>query len=216
MFLEIRQEKMAGIPLVIGVYFGFVKKKDNSTKEYLYGIGKMTAIPVGLSLYSSSTSAIMILGYTAESYVFGGQFLIAPVGFLLSLTITWYSILPVFCGPLNIASPYEYIELRFNYTVRMISSIFLVFGKIVFQAAHGGCGASSLQRYMALPNEKQARIIGLCMYAYFYACDPVANKQVSGYKELVPYYIAQILTNIPGFFGFFTAGLLSGGLRCDF
>lgn len=41
-----------GIPLIIGIYFGFIKKKNNSTKEYLYGIGKMSTIPVGLSLYS--------------------------------------------------------------------------------------------------------------------------------------------------------------------
>ncbi|GLV34442.1 Sodium-dependent multivitamin transporter [Carabus blaptoides fortunei] len=270
------------LPLLIGVYFGFVKKKQNSTKEYLYGNGKITAVPIGLSIYSSSVSALLFLAIPAEVYVFGGQYMILILGYLLTFIITAYFIIPVFCGTLTLASPYDYIELRFNYVVRVLSTCMyvlhmlllhmpivlfastvalseatgislvtciivlggffdpnpfvrlsafsLVLGQAVWQTGHAGCTASAIQRYMALANERQGRIgsciaimgasitvtltsaIGLCMYAYFYDCDPVASQKLTGYNRMVPYYISQIAGNVPGFIGFYTAGLLSAGL----
>lgn len=116
------------LPLLIGVYFGFVKKKQNSAHEYLYGIGKITAVPIGLSLYSryvifscvcmyaklivcsslySAVSGLVFLAIPAELYVFGGQYLCLIFGYILSFVLTYHLIIPVFCGTLKLSSPYD-------------------------------------------------------------------------------------------------------------
>lgn len=129
----------------IGVYFGCFGSKQNTAKEYLYGKGTLKAVPIGLSLYSrylmtnilyfyflltlffyqhSAVSVITILGTPAEIYTFGTQFCMVYVGMILSLTITWNFVLPVFSGDLDIKNPYEvrlfkcliiyyYINMRF-------------------------------------------------------------------------------------------------------
>ncbi|KAJ8951880.1 hypothetical protein NQ318_019856, partial [Aromia moschata] len=67
-------------------------------------------------------SGISILGIPAEMYTYGTQFwmIIASEGFV-SLAMA-YGYLPVFYK-LQITSSYEYLNLRFNQTVRLLGSI---------------------------------------------------------------------------------------------
>lgn len=39
-----------------------------------------------------------------------------------------------------------------------MSTVSVIIGMCIFQVGHSGCTASSLQRYMALATEKQARM----------------------------------------------------------
>lgn len=103
-------------------------------------------------------------------------------------------------------------------------------GMMVIISAHSGCAASSIQRYMSLKNEQQARIstlvsvigmgviylicgvIGMCMYVYYQNCDPLQSKQVEKATQLLPYFLNDIIGHIPGFQGYFIAGLICAGL----
>ncbi|KAB0798597.1 hypothetical protein PPYR_09590 [Photinus pyralis] len=111
------------ISALIGVYFAFFAKvKQNTTSEYLMGGKTMGTFPISMSLIASYISGISILGMPAEIYTYGTQFwMIMCTEGLVSLTMA-VAILPVFYK-LEITSSYEYLNLRFNETVRLLGSI---------------------------------------------------------------------------------------------
>ncbi|KAF2880368.1 hypothetical protein ILUMI_25784, partial [Ignelater luminosus] len=111
------------VSALIGVYFAFFAKvKQNTTSEYLMGGKTMGIFPISMSLIASYISGITILGMPAEMYTYGTQFwmIICSEG-LVSITIA-AAYLPVFYK-LQITSSYEYLNLRFNQTVRLLGSI---------------------------------------------------------------------------------------------
>ncbi|XP_023176125.2 sodium-coupled monocarboxylate transporter 1 isoform X6 [Drosophila hydei] len=131
---------------VIGFYFGFIEKKKKQQKgqvstdekdgagtagmderrgsealDYLVGGRKMKVFPVSLSLVASFVSGISLLGTSTEIYVYGTQYAFILVTLAISGLISWYIFLPVFCN-LQLTSTYEYFELRFNKTTRLVAS----------------------------------------------------------------------------------------------
>uniref|UniRef100_A0A146KPI9 Sodium-coupled monocarboxylate transporter 1 n=2 Tax=Lygus hesperus TaxID=30085 RepID=A0A146KPI9_LYGHE len=105
----------------IGIYFGYCKKADNTVAEYMLGGKKMPVVPVALSLIAGFVSGITLLGYPAEVYLFGTQMILNMVGACIGAVINLVFYLPVLYN-LQSASIYEYLELRFNKTVRKIGS----------------------------------------------------------------------------------------------
>lgn len=100
------------ICIVIGIYFGFIEKKQNTEDEYLVGNRMMPIIPVAFSLIASFISGITFVGLPNEIYSFGIQYLyisggVVLMGFFMS---TFY--LPVF-HDLNITSTYEVRKLHY-------------------------------------------------------------------------------------------------------
>ncbi|XP_017784798.1 PREDICTED: sodium-coupled monocarboxylate transporter 1-like [Nicrophorus vespilloides] len=115
------------ISALIGVYFAFFAKvKQNTTSEYLMGSKTMGIFPISMSLIASYISGISILGIPAEMYTYGTQFwMIITSECLVSITMA-VAYLPVFYT-LQITSSYEYLNLRFNQTVRLLgSTLFLL------------------------------------------------------------------------------------------
>ncbi|XP_044729522.1 sodium-coupled monocarboxylate transporter 1-like [Chrysoperla carnea] len=118
------------ICLLIGVYFGFFKVSKN-VKDYLIGSKDMTVWPVTISLVVSIVSGISFLGLPAEIYVFGIQY------FYLILNDVWlgiignYIYLPVFMD-LRLTSNYEYLELRFDKSLRRLGSILFIIYMILW------------------------------------------------------------------------------------
>nr|XP_022913659.1 sodium-coupled monocarboxylate transporter 1-like [Onthophagus taurus] len=115
------------VSALIGVYFAFFAKvKQDTTSEYLMGGKTMGIFPISMSLIASYISGISMLGIPAEIYTYGTQFwmIITSEG-LVSITMA-VAYLPVFYK-LQITSSYEYLNLRFNQTVRLLgSTLFLL------------------------------------------------------------------------------------------
>ncbi|XP_022209730.2 sodium-coupled monocarboxylate transporter 1 isoform X2 [Drosophila obscura] len=137
---------MLAVCAVIGVYFGFIEKKQKAKKkkgqldgkdgagaagveerrgsealDYLVGGRQMKVFPVALSLVASFVSGISLLGTSTEIYVYGTQYAFILVTLAISGAISWYIFLPVFCN-LQLTSTYEYFEMRFNKSVRLLGS----------------------------------------------------------------------------------------------
>ncbi|PSN54825.1 Sodium-coupled monocarboxylate transporter 1 [Blattella germanica] len=120
---------MLGLSALIGVYFGFCGKKEDTPKEYLMGGKSMSTLPVAVSLWwlmilvcFSTISGITVMGVPSEIYMYGTLYwLICLCGPIVAL-INNYVYLPVFYE-LQLTSVYEYLELRFNQSVRMMASI---------------------------------------------------------------------------------------------
>lgn len=114
-----------------GVYHAlFSSGKQRTTHEYLLGNRQLGAFPVGVSVFISVISAVTFIGTPAEVYVNGPTFwLTVPSLLIVGLVIT-RTYIPVFYR-LQVTSIYEYLEKRFNKTVRMIAVVIsLLFGFI--------------------------------------------------------------------------------------
>ncbi|XP_052121716.1 sodium-coupled monocarboxylate transporter 1-like [Frankliniella occidentalis] len=121
---------MLAISTLIGVYFAYCSPGGNmSAAEYLVGGRTMGTIPVALSLIASYISGITLLGYPAETYVYGMQVMYK----MLSLPFMGFffasQLLPVFRDLAGI-SLYGYFSRRFNNNVRLLASCLFVFGNM--------------------------------------------------------------------------------------
>ncbi|XP_043064896.1 sodium-coupled monocarboxylate transporter 1 isoform X2 [Drosophila ficusphila] len=143
---------MLAVCAVIGFYFGFIEKKQKKQKladkdgggaagveerrgsealDYLVGGRQMKVFPVALSLVASFVSGISLLGTSTEIYVYGTQYAFILVTLAISGAISWYIFLPVFCN-LQLTSTYEYFEMRFNKSVRLLSSAFFTIANLIW------------------------------------------------------------------------------------
>ncbi|XP_044731268.1 sodium-coupled monocarboxylate transporter 1-like, partial [Chrysoperla carnea] len=116
--------------ILIGIYFGFYKVPKN-VREYLIGDENMTIWPVAISLVVSYISAITFLGLPAEVYVFGIQYFYIELNDIFVGFIGNYIYLPVFMD-LKLTSTYEYLERRFDKSLRRLGSFLYIFDQILW------------------------------------------------------------------------------------
>ncbi|KAJ8310430.1 hypothetical protein KUTeg_012295, partial [Tegillarca granosa] len=94
------------ISLGIGIYYALSGGKQKTTSEYLVGNRQMKILPVALSLMVSFESSIMMLGFPAETYVYGIMFWLSNFGFLVANLIGIRIVVPL-VHPLRLTSVYE-------------------------------------------------------------------------------------------------------------
>ncbi|BES95641.1 Sodium:solute symporter family [Nesidiocoris tenuis] len=118
--------------VAVGVYYGFFHKENLDTVEgYVLGGKKMQLFPVALSLVSSFISGITLLSIPAETYVYGSQYMMATVTFVIHGTIIVVFLLPVFYR-LQFISLYEYLELRFDQKIRKFASLLFAMFQMMY------------------------------------------------------------------------------------
>jgi len=92
------------ISLGIGVYHSLTGGRQRTTEEFIMANRRLGIIPTTLSLFVSFQSAIAMLGFTAEMYVYGVQFMIwAPTGYALSTMFVERLVIP-WIFPLQLVS----------------------------------------------------------------------------------------------------------------
>ncbi|MEG1617227.1 MAG: sodium:solute symporter [Bacteroidales bacterium] len=112
--------------LMIGVGFYF-SKKTSTSEQFFKGGGQIPWWAAGISIFATTLSAITFMAIPAKTYT--TNWLYFPMSFSIlivaPIVIRWY--LPFFRG-LKLTSAYEYLEHRFNLTVRLVSSLlFIIF-----------------------------------------------------------------------------------------
>ncbi|XP_017769962.1 PREDICTED: sodium-coupled monocarboxylate transporter 2-like [Nicrophorus vespilloides] len=91
-------------------------------------------------------------------------------------------------------------------------------------------GQSSVQKCLALPTFKEIKkaffifaigwsilllgsvYIGLLIYAKYNKCDPLLTKKIQVADQILPYYILDVISKVPGLGGLFIASIFSGGI----
>ncbi|KAM5336704.1 sodium-coupled monocarboxylate transporter 1 isoform 1-T1 [Glossophaga mutica] len=119
------------ISAVIGIYYAFAGRSQQTSKDFLMGGRRMTAVPVALSLTASFMSAVTVLGTPTEVYRFGAIVSLFGLAYLLVVVISAEVYLPVFYK-LGITSTYEYLELRFNKYVRLCGTIIYIIQTVLY------------------------------------------------------------------------------------
>lgn len=112
--------------LMVGIGFYFSRKAKTSD-QFFKGGGQIPWWAAGISIFATTLSAITFMAIPAKTYT--SNWLYFPMSFSILLIapviIHWY--LPFF-RKLNLTSAYEYLEYRFNVSVRLVSSLlFIIF-----------------------------------------------------------------------------------------
>ncbi|XP_011054030.1 PREDICTED: sodium-coupled monocarboxylate transporter 1-like isoform X1 [Acromyrmex echinatior] len=111
----------------------FRRAQKSNTQDYLLGGRSLGLFPVSASLVASFISGVTILGTPTEIYNFGTQYWITIFSILFSGIVVATIYLPVF-STLQLNSVYEYLEIRFNRTVRILISSIFVFDVLLYQS----------------------------------------------------------------------------------
>ncbi len=114
--------------VAVGAYFS---REQHSTKDFFLANRSMGALPVAVSITATLLSALSYTGIPAESYHVGLMFLLSPLAAWLALPILIRYILPLYRG-LKLYTVYEYLELRFDATTRLVSSILFVVWRLLW------------------------------------------------------------------------------------
>ncbi|XP_030277599.1 sodium-dependent multivitamin transporter-like [Sparus aurata] len=115
----------------IGLFYAFSGGRQRTTQEFLMADRSMSCLPVSLSLLATFQSAVAILGTPSEVYTFGTQYWFLGCSFFLGLLIPAHVFIPVFYR-LRLSSAYEYLELRFNRTVRICGTVTFIFQMVIY------------------------------------------------------------------------------------
>lgn len=113
----------------IGVYYRFSGGRQRTTKvnfnyfcklhqllsifvsqEYLLADRNMSFIPVAFSLMASFMSSITLLGVSSENYLYGTQFVVINLAYIIGTPLAAYFYLPVFYKLQN-ASVYKVLKI---------------------------------------------------------------------------------------------------------
>ncbi|GFG39318.1 hypothetical protein Cfor_02243 [Coptotermes formosanus] len=119
------------ISTIIGIYFGCFGTRQRTKNEYLLGNKKMSIFPIAMSLTASHISGITLLGAPSEIYTFGTQYWMMCLAACIVCAVVAVAYLPVFYT-LQLTSTYEYLELRFDSSVRKFASFMFT----IYQVLH--------------------------------------------------------------------------------
>lgn len=105
----------------------FFMLRENSSEDFFKGGGRIPWWAAGISIYATMLSAITYMAIPAKAYATDWTYYPMLITILLvSFPVIKYY-LPYF-RRLNITSAYEYLEMRFNLSTRMIAStLFIIF-----------------------------------------------------------------------------------------
>uniref|UniRef100_A0A674CSD3 Sodium-dependent multivitamin transporter n=1 Tax=Salmo trutta TaxID=8032 RepID=A0A674CSD3_SALTR len=115
----------------IGLFYALSGGRQRTTQEFLLADRSMSCLPVSLSLLATFQSAVAILGAPSEIYTYGTQYWFLGVSYFLGLLIPAHVFIPVFYR-LRLTSAYEYLELRFNKTVRIMGTVTFIFQMVIY------------------------------------------------------------------------------------
>lgn len=115
----------------IGLFYALSGDRQRTVQEFLLANRDMGCLPVALSLLASFQSAVAILGVPAEIFRFGTEYWFLGCSYFLGLLIPAHIFIPIFYR-LRITSTYEYLELRFNKTVRIFGTVTFIFQMVIY------------------------------------------------------------------------------------
>ncbi|KAF5303905.1 hypothetical protein FQA39_LY01690 [Lamprigera yunnana] len=121
---------MLVLSVLIGIYFGFCGKKQTAD-EYLLGSRSMGVLPVALSIIATQVSGITLLAVPSDVYLYGANYTWICVVIIPICITTCYVYLPVLIK-LKTPSVFEYLNLRFGKTIKLIASLLFVLEVLIY------------------------------------------------------------------------------------
>lgn len=121
---------------VIALYFlilawmgYFFSKRQKNIDDYFKGGGRVPWWAAGLSIFGTALSALTFMAIPAKTFATDWSYFILNMTIFLVAPVIVFWFIP-FYRRLNVTTAYEYLELRFNLTVRLIGSISFILYQI--------------------------------------------------------------------------------------
>lgn len=116
------------IYFIVLVFIGYVvSKKQQNTDDYFKGGGRIPWWAAGLSLFGTALSAITFMSIPAKTYATDWSYFAFNMSIFLVAPVIIILFIPFF-RKLNVTTAYEYLEKRYNLTIRLLGSIsFILF-----------------------------------------------------------------------------------------
>ncbi|WP_176013170.1 sodium/solute symporter [Victivallis sp. Marseille-Q1083] len=115
--------------LWIGFYFS---KGENTSENYLLGGRNMPFLAIGISCMMSLLSSKSLVMVPGEIYNNGLTLFILTPLVLLPLSIPCYLLFTKFYFKLGSYTPYEYLEYRYDSTVRVVVAVSAFYGRVLY------------------------------------------------------------------------------------
>ncbi len=134
----IKDAKHLGVPdlIVIGLYFlvlswmgYFFSKRQKDTNDYFKGGGRIPWWAAGLSIFGTALSAITFMAIPAKTFATDWSYFTLNMTIFLVAPVIIFLFIPFF-RKLNVTTAYEYLENRFNLTIRLIGSLSFIIYQI--------------------------------------------------------------------------------------
>ncbi len=116
------------IMLAVGLFFS---RQQRTSRDFFLAGRTMSWFPVGLSVMATLLSALSYTGIPGEGYYEGLRFLLSPLAVWLTLPVIVWVVVPLY-HRLELYSIYEYLELRFDATTRLVSSGVFVLWRLLW------------------------------------------------------------------------------------
>ncbi|MCA9154100.1 MAG: hypothetical protein KDA38_04905 [Planctomycetales bacterium] len=173
--------------VAIGAYFSH---EQHTSRDFFLAGRSMGWFPVGLSIMATLLSALSYSGIPGAAYEAGYKFLILPVSVWLTLPIVSGFILPLY-QRLEIYSVYEYLELRFDASVRFVSSVVFVVWRLLWMGGvlYAPCKVLVVAAGIDVPVWVLLLILGACGTAYTF---------LGGMKAVIWTDVVQSLVMVAG------------------
>ncbi len=105
----------------------FFSKRQKNTNDYFKGGGRVPWWAAGLSIFGTALSAITFMAIPSKTFSTDWSYFMLNMTIFLVAPIIVFVFIP-FYRKMNITTAYEYLEKRFNLTVRLIGSLsFILF-----------------------------------------------------------------------------------------
>ncbi|KAM3958053.1 sodium-coupled monocarboxylate transporter 2 [Aphomia sociella] len=123
----------------------------------------------------------------------------------------------------------QFFKLANDLTAR-VDTLSATIGQLFMSLSIYGCQQTFVQRYCSMSSESQVRrmlianvpavtilfslswIVGMVIYAVYQYCDPLASGNIGAPDEVLPYYVEDQFSFLPGMLGLFLGSLFNGAL----
>lgn len=187
--------------VIMGFYFS---KKEKGSNDYFVGGRKVPWWAVGVSLYATGTSAISFMAISGRTYSTNWLYF-TSIFFGLMLAAIVALILVPLIRKLNIVSTYEYLEMRFHVSVRLMGSLILMFTQL----------GSRMSVVLFLPALALSKVTGISVVESVIAMGIIATvyTYMGGIKAVIWTDVVQVFILLGGAFFclFYVIGKIDGG-----
>jgi Na+/proline symporter len=111
--------------LSISLYAAYKNYSNKNLKSYILGNNSLKWRTIGLSVMATQASAITFLSTPGQGYVDGMSFIQNYLGLPLALLIVSFIFVPIYYKS-GVYTAYEYLERRFDFRVRLLTSFFFL------------------------------------------------------------------------------------------
>lgn len=116
------------LALVMGIGFFFARRNKN-TDDFFRGGQRIPGWVAGLSIFATLLSSITFVATPARAFASDWTFILINAGILICAPLIAFRVLPFF-RRMNATSAYEFLEERFNLSIRLFASASFVLFQI--------------------------------------------------------------------------------------